>query len=48
MNEIAQWVKTEFENRKAKNPHFSLRAFSRWLDISPAQVSQIISGKRRI
>jgi uncharacterized protein (TIGR02147 family) len=38
----------EFEKRKKRNPHFSLRSFSKWLGISPAQVSQMLSGKRNI
>ena len=39
-------LKTEFSRRKERNPSLSLRAFARWLQISPAQLSQVISGKR--
>ncbi|WP_409479413.1 TIGR02147 family protein [Pseudobdellovibrio sp. HCB154] len=48
MNELTVLLKTEFESRRKKNSQFSLRAFSRWLGLSPAQVSQIMSGKRTI
>lgn len=48
MSELANLLKLEFENRRKKNPQFSLRAFSRWLGLSPAQVSQIISCKRTV
>lgn len=34
--------------KKKKKPHFSLRSFARWLNLSPAQVSQILSGKRTV
>ena len=46
MNDGATWLAREFNTRKAKNASFSLRAFARWLQISPAQASQLISGKR--
>jgi uncharacterized protein (TIGR02147 family) len=38
----------EYTRRKALNANFSLRAFARWLKLSPAQVSQMMSGKRSI
>lgn len=48
MSELTDLLKVEFESRRKKNPQFSLRAFARWLGLSPAQVSQIMSGKRTI
>lgn len=48
MNEFANLMKAEFSERQKKNPAFSLRAYSRWLGLSPAQVSQIMSGKRSL
>lgn len=41
-------LKAEYEIRRERNPNLSLRAFARWLGISPAQISQILSGKRRL
>ena len=38
----------ELNYRKERNPNFSLRAFAKLLCISPAQLSQLISGKRRL
>ncbi len=43
---IPQLLKSEFEERRTRNPNFSLRSFARWLEISPAQLSQLMSGKR--
>lgn len=48
MGSVQEIIQTEFETRKKKNPHFSLRSFARRLDTSPAQLSQIISGKRPV
>ncbi len=36
----------ELTKRRAVNPTYSLRAFSKHLGLSPAQVSQVLSGKR--
>ncbi|MCB0349370.1 MAG: TIGR02147 family protein, partial [Bdellovibrionales bacterium] len=38
----------ELKKRKERNPNFSLRAFARWLGISPSQLSQMLTGKRPI
>jgi uncharacterized protein (TIGR02147 family) len=40
------FLKEELERRRQVNSLYSLRAFSRQLKMSPAQLSQIISGKR--
>lgn len=39
-------LQSEFERRKNRQSGYSLRAFSRILRISPAQLSQLLSGKR--
>ena len=36
----------EFEKRKAHNPNYSLRAFSRDLKTSPSRLSEILQGKQ--
>ncbi len=46
MNLGALQLKQEFNRRQERNPEFSLRAFARWLKVSPGQLSQILSGKR--
>lgn len=39
-------LKEELKIRKERNPQYSLRAFAQALAISPAQLSQLMSGKR--
>lgn len=39
---------SEFDKRKKRNANFSLRSFAKWLGISPAQLSQMMTGKRPI
>jgi uncharacterized protein (TIGR02147 family) len=51
MNEqiaIQKQLNEKFEEIRAKNPAFSLRAFSRRLDISPSTLTRILSGTRRV
>ena len=48
MLNLADRLKTELKERQQRNPQFSLRSFARWLDLSPAQLSQIMSGKRKV
>lgn len=43
-----EFLISEFKTRKARNPNFSMRAFAKWLGISPAQLSQMLAGKRPI
>lgn len=38
----------ELKRRKNKNSAYSLRAFAKQLNLSPAQLSQIMSGKRSV
>lgn len=46
MNEIQQVLFQELKKRKSKNSRYSLRAFSKYLGMSPAYLSLIMSGKR--
>ncbi len=48
MTESQKFLRNEFESRRKRNPSFSLRAFARWLEVSPAQLSQMITGKRTV
>lgn len=42
----ADYLTTIFNERKEKNPRYSLRAFARSLGVSSGQLSEILSGKR--
>lgn len=44
--EATQLLKEELESRKKRNAQYSLRAFAQSLGLSPAQLSQLMSGKR--
>jgi uncharacterized protein (TIGR02147 family) len=46
VKDIGQILKIELEQRKKANAAYSLRAFARYLGVSPAALSQLISGKR--
>ena len=48
MSAIAQLLKKELEKRQKNNPAYSLRAFANFLEMSPAALSQVMSGKRGI
>ncbi|WP_413575412.1 TIGR02147 family protein [Bdellovibrio sp. HCB290] len=48
MQTAQELLKLEFEKRRERNPNFSLRAFARYLEVSPAQLSQMMAGKRSI
>jgi len=48
MNQAHQFLNQEYQRRKERNPNFSLRSFAKWLDISPAQISQMLAGKRPV
>ncbi len=43
-----QILKDELDLRKGKNHSYSLRSFAKHLDLSPAQLSQVMSGKRTL
>jgi uncharacterized protein (TIGR02147 family) len=38
----------EYMNAKAKNPHFSMRAFAKKIGVPQSAVSEILSGKRHV
>lgn len=44
--EIKTLLQEELRRRKTRNPAYSLRAFAKSLGMSPAQLSQLVSGKR--
>lgn len=48
MTNSRELIIEEFHKRRARNPNFSMRAFAQWLGISPAQLSQMMTGKRTI
>ncbi len=49
MNQMvfAEWFQREYLKRRQINSSFSIRAFARFLDLEPATVSQLLSGKRK-
>ncbi|MEZ0391820.1 MAG: TIGR02147 family protein [Pseudobdellovibrionaceae bacterium] len=48
MTNFKEYLESQLEQRKARNPRYSLRAFAGSLGVSPAQLSQMLSGKRVI
>lgn len=46
--DLAAFLKEELNRRQTRNPRYSLRAFAKHLEISPSQLSQMLSGKRII
>jgi uncharacterized protein (TIGR02147 family) len=42
------WLANLLEEKTKKNPLFSLRAFARLVDVSPAVLSRVLSGKRQL
>lgn len=48
MQNTQELLITELNRRKSINPNFSMRSFAKWLGVSPAQLSQMITGKRPI
>lgn len=42
------FLKEEYQKRRRKNPKYSLRAFAKYLQISPSHLSHILSGKRTV
>jgi uncharacterized protein (TIGR02147 family) len=45
-NSYAKILKNEFDKRMEKNHRYSLRAFAKFLSISPSSLSSILSGKK--
>lgn len=48
MNGWINYLQTELQRRQAANPLYGLRALAKQLAISPAQLSQMLSGKRPV
>jgi len=44
----ADWIKREYEMRRAKNPSFSIRSFARFIGLPPGRVSELLSNKRHL
>ncbi len=42
------WLANLLEEKTKKNPLFSMRAFARMVDVSPAVLSRVLSGKRKL
>lgn len=42
------WLENILEEKTKKNPLFSMRAFARLVDVSPAILSRVLSGKRKL
>jgi uncharacterized protein (TIGR02147 family) len=45
---IGTFLKNEFANRKKKNKKYSLRAFSRDLNLSASFLSEVLNGKKKV
>jgi len=43
-----EFLKNQFDVKRAKNPSYSLRSFARTLDMSPSHLSRVLSGKKQI
>lgn len=48
MKQIDQILKRELQKRQRNNEAYSLRSFANYLEISPAALSQLMSGKRGV
>lgn len=46
ISDYRNWLLDELCTRKELNPSYSLRAFSKYLKVNPATLSQVFSGKR--
>lgn len=46
--ETRTWLAQLLESKTKKNPQFSLRAFARLVDVNPAVLSRVLSGKRKM
>lgn len=43
-----KFIESEFNQRKSKNPNYSLRAYAKNLGVSPGVLSQILNGKKEV
>jgi len=48
MKDIVEIIKKELEDKLENNPSYSLRAFAKYLGISPASLSRILSGQMKV
>jgi uncharacterized protein (TIGR02147 family) len=48
MSSAKLWLENMLAEKISKNPQFSLRAFARMVDVNPAILSRILSGKRKM
>lgn len=48
MESFKSYLQNEFERRCNKNKHYSLRSFSKSLDVEPSFLSKLLRGKRNI
>ncbi|NRA67482.1 MAG: DUF4423 domain-containing protein [Pseudobacteriovorax sp.] len=46
MTSLKETLRSEFAERKSRNPSYSLRAYARFLEISPTSLSLFLNGKR--
>lgn len=46
VTDFLSWLQREYVSRRQKNPAYSIRSFSSYLQVSPATVSHLLSGKR--
>lgn len=46
MNPVQKFLFDSYNERRAKNPRYSLRSFSRTLGVSPSYLSMVFSGQR--
>lgn len=47
MDSFKSYLQDEFEKRCNKNKHYSLRSFSKSLDVEPSFLSKLLRGQRR-
>lgn len=47
-NHAQVWLENLIAEKIKKNPQFSLRAFARTVEVSPAVISRVLSGKRNL
>lgn len=43
-----EWLRAEYERRRARNGRFSMRMFARQIGVSSGRLSELMSGKRAI
>ena len=48
MRNVREILKFHFEERRTKNPRFSLRAYAKLLDTTPSYISEVLSGKKKL